>query len=109
GTVSLAASGNSLGAMTINAGTGAPASADSASEIRQQNAVASTLSVQDTAATPAMALAVAPAAAPSLSLVPSGNSAVVMLAGLNVTLVADGVRLPQGVQAEDSSEERKQK
>jgi uncharacterized protein with beta-barrel porin domain len=98
GNVTLVSSGNSLGTPIVSSGAAT----------RLQNAVnnvvsaALTNSIVDTGTS-----SIASFGQGGLPVVASGNSIQNMLAGLNVSITGQGVNLPDGVQANSSTEDKK--
>ncbi|MDO8654113.1 MAG: YDG domain-containing protein [Undibacterium sp.] len=107
GTVSLAGSGNSLGAVTISDSDSLAASSGGVNDARLQNALASALSMDGMNAPERTAGASSLAAGQSMRRLPSGSSPASILTGLNVTLVGQGVKLPPGVQPDGANDDEK--
>ncbi len=107
GSVSLASGGNSLGAVIINDSHSLALSSGGARDTRLQNALASTLSIAGMNTPQGNAGGSASASAPPLVGSPSGSSATGILAGLGVTLVNQGMKLPPGVLPDNLDEDEK--
>ncbi len=107
GIVALAGSGNSLGAAIISDSNDLATGAGDASNARLQNALAGAVSMEGMNVTQDIAGASPSVSGRSLRRLPPASSAAAILAGLNVTLMDQGVRLPPEVQPDDVTEDEK--